>query len=198
MTRGGAAKTRDEPERRCVATGESGPKQGLIRFVLGPDGLVVPDLAERLPGRGVWVTATRAAVEKAATKRLFSRGLKTQAAAPDGLVDLVEALLAKRLIETVALARKAGQAVAGFEKVRARLREGDAGAVLAARDGAADGRAKIAAMAGESPVIAVLDGGELGLAFGRDSVIHAALDSGGLTDRVKREARRLDGFRQSG
>ena len=108
------------------------------------------------------------------------------------------ALLAKRLIETVALARKAGQAVAGFEKVRARLREGDAGAVLAARDGAADGRAKIAAMAGESPVIAVLDGGELGLAFGRDSVIHAALDSGGLTDRVKREARRLDGFRQSG
>ena len=126
MTRGGAAKERTEPERRCVATGVSGPKDPLIRFALDPDGRLTPDLAERLPGRGVWLTAARGAVETAVKKRLFSRGFRQPVEAPADLADRLEALAAKRVIEAISLARKAGLAVMGFEKVRARLRQGPA------------------------------------------------------------------------
>jgi hypothetical protein len=196
MTRGGAAKNRGEPERRCIATGESGPTDRLVRFVLGPAAEVVPDLAAKLPGRGVWLTAERALVERAVAKGLFSRAFKTQAAAPADLADRLETLLASRLIDVIGLARKAGKAVTGFEKVRARLKEGAAGVLVQASDGAADGKAKLARMAGGVAVIEVLDSAELGLAFGRDFAIHAALDRGGFADRVIEEAARLGGLRQ--
>ncbi len=195
MTRGGAARDRDQPERRCIATGESGPTDRLIRFVLGPQAVVVPDLAAKLPGRGVWLTAERALVERAVAKKLFSRAFKAQAAAPGDLADRLEALLARRLIGLIGLARKAGQAVTGFEKVRARLKEGAAGALVQASDGAAGGKAKLARMASEVAVIEMLDSTELGLAFGRDFAIHAALDQGGFADRVIGEAARLGGLR---
>ncbi len=198
MTRGGAARDRDQPERRCIATGESGPTDRLVRFVLGPEARVVPDLAAKLPGRGVWLTAERALVERAVAKKLFSRAFKTQAAAPGDLADRLEALLARRLIDVIGLARKAGQAVTGFEKVRARLREGAADVLVQASDGAADGKAKLARMAGAVAVIEVLDSTELGLAFGRDFAIHAALDRGGFADRVVGEAARLGGLRPAG
>lgn len=202
MTRGGAAKNRANPERRCIATGESGPTDRLIRFVLGPAAEVVPDLAAKLPGRGVWLTAERALVERAVAKKLFSRAFKAQAAAPADLADRLDALLAGRLIDVIGLARKAGQAVTGFEKVRARLKEGAAGALVQASDGAADGKAKLARMAGGLPggvaVIEVLNSTELGLAFGRDFAIHAALDRGGFADRAIGEAARLSGLRPAG
>ncbi|TVQ58939.1 MAG: RNA-binding protein [Rhodobacteraceae bacterium] len=195
MTRGGRRKERDGPERRCVATGASGPTEGLIRFALSPEGVVTPDLAERLPGRGVWVTSRRDLVEKAARKGLFARGFKAQAKAPDGLAQMVEAALAQRLIEAVALARKAGLATNGFEKVKARLKQGRVGALLEASDGSAQGRAKLTPLAAGAPVVDSLAAAELGLAFGRDFVIHAALEAGGVTDRVVREGLRLSGFR---
>ena len=202
MTRGGTARNRDQPERRCIATGESGPTGGLIRFVLGPGAVVVPDLAAKLPGRGVWLTAERALVERAVAKGLFSRAFKAKAAAPADLADRLEALLAGRLIDLIGLARKAGQAVTGFEKVRARLKEGAAGALVQASDGAADGKAKLARLAGGVPggvrIIEVLDSTELGLAFGRDFAIHAALDRGGFADRAIGEAARLGGLRPTG
>jgi len=203
MTRGGGirnrGKSRTEPERRCIASGESGPTERLIRFVLGPGGEVVPDLAAKLPGRGVWLSADRALVGKAVAKKLFARAFRAPATAPTDLADRLEALLARRLIELIGLARKAGQAVTGFEKVRARLAEGSAGALVQARDGAADGRAKLARLARSGsqpvPVIEVLDSAELGLAFGRDFAIHAALDRGGVADRAIAEAMRLCGLR---
>lgn len=198
MTRGGATKTREAPERRCIATGESGATDLLIRFVLDPEGRLTPDLAERLPGRGVWLTADRALVDQAVKKRQFARGFRQPVEAPADLADRLEALLVRRLIEAVSLARKAGLAVNGFEKVRARLRSGPVAALLAASDGAEDGRAKLAALAGDAPVIDVLTADELGQAFGRDAVVHASLDEGGASNRVIREARRLDGIRQSG
>jgi predicted RNA-binding protein YlxR (DUF448 family) len=206
MTRGGAAKARSNnrdggrcvPERRCIASRESGPTDRLIRFVLGPDAQVVPDLAVKLPGRGVWLTADRALVEKAVAKKLFSRAFKAQAAAPADLTDRLEALLARRLIDMIGLARRAGQAVTGFEKVRARLKEGSAGALVQACDGALDGKNKLARLAGEAPRIEVLNSKELGLAFGRDFAIHAALDQGGLADRAIAEAARLGGLRRIG
>jgi predicted RNA-binding protein YlxR (DUF448 family) len=203
MTRGGMTKARGEPERRCIATGETGPTDVLVRFVLGPEAQVVPDLAERLPGRGVWLTAQRSLIDKAVAKKLFSRAFKAQAMAPTDLADRLEALLAQRLINVIGLARKAGQAVTGFEKVRARLKDGIAGALVHASDGAADGKAKLTRLAdglsdGEAnrvPGIEILDSTELGLAFGRDFAIHAALDRGAFADRAIGEAARLCGLR---
>lgn len=188
-------KTRAGPERRCIASGESGPAGRMIRFVLSPSGEVVPDLAAKLPGRGVWLTADRALVERAVARRLFARGFRAQVKAPDDLADRLEALLAQRLVELIGLARKAGRAVTGFEKVRDRLKQGAAGARVEAADGAPDGKAKLARLAGATPVIGVLTSRELGLAFGRDFAIHAALDRGGFADRAIAEALRLGGLR---
>ena len=199
MTRG---ERRDGPERRCIATGESGPTDRLIRFALSPDGEVVPDLAARLPGRGVWVTADRALAERAVRKRLFARGFRTQVRVADDLPDRLEALLVERVVALIGLARKAGQAVTGAEKVRARILSGQAAVLLQARDGAPGGRRKLAALAraaggGRVEVVELLDAAELGLAFGREFAIHAALDAGGFAARLLAEVRRLSGFRDA-
>lgn len=200
MTRGGRRERREAPERRCIATGESGPTDRLIRFVLSPEGEAVPDLAGRLPGRGVWLTAERALIERAVKKRLFSRGFRAQATVPEDLAGRLEEMLTARMVAILGLARKAGQVVTGAEKVRANLRSGAAGVLIQARDGAPGGRRKMAALArgaGERriPVVELLDATELGLAFGRDFAIHAALGSGGFAARFMAEARRLSGFR---
>ena len=198
MTRGGRVKTRDEPERRCIATGESGATDRLIRFVLGPASELVPDLAGKLPGRGVWLTAERALIEKSVAKKLFARAFKAPVTAPADLVVRLEALLVARLADTISLARKAGQAVTGFEKVRARLREGSVGVLVQASDGAEDGKTKLARLAATLPRIEVLTADELGLAFGRDFAIHAALDRGGFAKHAMAEAKRLGGVRCAG
>ncbi len=176
-------------------TGDSGPAEGLLRFVLDPEGRVTPDLAERLPGRGIWVVSRRDAVEKAVKRNLFARAAKAPAKVDPGLPDLVERLLARRLTDMIALARKAGLAVTGFEKVKARLKEGPVGALIEARDGSEQGRAKLRPLARGAGIVACLDSDDLGLAFGREFVIHAALDDGGVTQRVLRESKRLCGFR---
>jgi len=207
MTRGGAKRSHDEPERRCIATGESGPTGPLIRFVLGPSGELVPDLAAKLPGRGVWLTADRALVAKAVAKKLFSRAFRTQVVPPPDLAGQLEALLVRRLVDLIGLARKAGQAVTGFEKVRARLQDGTAAVLVQASDGAADGKQKLSRLADGKLAdgtlsdgagrIEVLSAQELGLAFGRDFAIHAALDRGGFADRAIGEAARLEGLRSA-
>lgn len=195
MTRGGRTKDREAPsERRCIVTGDVQPKAGLIRFVAGPDGLVVPDLAEKLPGRGIWVGADRAAIDKAAAKGLFARGAKAPVKALDGLADMVEAGLARRVVELVSLARKAGYAVAGFEKVKGWLADGRAKVLLQASDGSDRGKGKLWTPTG-GRWFGCLTASELGLSFGRDHVIHGALAPGGLTDRVINEASRLSGLR---
>jgi predicted RNA-binding protein YlxR (DUF448 family) len=198
MTRGGKDKDRLAPERRCIVLGDSGPTDRLIRFVLDPEGTLTPDLAEKLPGRGVWLTADRDVVAKAIKKRLFSRGFKQPVEVSADLLDQLDALMARRLIDAVRIARKAGLAVAGFDKVKSRLQNGPVAVLLSASDGAADGRAKLEYLAGDSRILSVASGDELGLAFGREFVVHAALNGGGATDRVIREALRLDGLRQSG
>ncbi|HEU0222813.1 MAG TPA: RNA-binding protein [Paracoccaceae bacterium] len=189
-------KDREGPERRCIATGESGPAAGLIRFVVGPDATIVPDLAGRLPGRGIWVSAARAALERAERKNLFSRAARTQVRVPEGLAGLVERLAAQRSIELLALARKAGLAIAGHDRVKARLKQGPVAVLIEAADGSEQGRARLRPLAGDARRITCLTGAELGLAFGRDSVIHAALEAGGITDRFIREADRLQGLRR--
>lgn len=197
MTRGGRQKDRDAPERRCIVTGETGGKAGLVRFVVGPGGEVVPDLAEKLPGRGIWVTAGRAEIEKAAKKGLFARAARAPVTAPPDLANRVEAGLAQRVVELVSLARKAGLAVAGFERVKDWLAAGRARVLLQASDGSARGKGKLWTPEG-GRWFGCLTAAELGLSFGRASVIHGALAPGGLTDRVIRDASRLNGLRGQG
>lgn len=194
MTRGGRDKDRDEPERRCIVTGEVQPKAGLIRFVVSPEGVVVPDLAGKLPGRGIWVTADRAAIEKAAAKGLFARAARTGVTVPESLADLVEAGLARRVVDLISLARKAGLAVAGFEKVKGWLADGKAKILLQASDGSDRGKGKLWTPQG-GRWFGCLTSAELGLAFGRDSVIHGALGAGGLSQRVVEDAAKLSGLR---
>ena len=194
MSRGGRDKDRTQPERRCIVTGEVQPKQGLIRFVVGPEGGIIPDLAEKLPGRGIWVVADKAAIDKAAAKGLFSRAAKMQVTTPEGLADLVEAGQARRVIDLVSLARKSGKAVAGFEKVKGWLADGVAKVLLQASDGSERGKGKLWTPKG-GRWFGCLTASELGLSFGRDHVIHGALAAGGLTDKVILEAGRLTGLR---
>ena len=171
-----ALKREEAPERRCIATGETRPKAELIRFVAGPDGEVVPDLAGRLPGRGLWVTANREAIEKAVKKGLFAKAARMRLDVAPDLADRVEELLARRAGEALGLAKKAGALVSGFEKVMAALTEGDLACLVEARDGAADGRRKLeqrlrmAVEAGiyeDVPVFAPLWAYEMSLAFWR-------------------------------
>jgi predicted RNA-binding protein YlxR (DUF448 family) len=195
VTRGGRVKDRDEPERRCIVTRDTGPKAGLIRFVAAPDGEIVPDLAGRLPGRGIWVSADRKVLAQAVAKGHFARAAKRQVRVPPDLVDRVEQLLAARVVELLSLARKAGQAVTGFEKVKGSLVSGEARLLLQAADGSVRERSRLRAPEGESRLVSCLFGHELGLAFARDRVIHAAVLAGGLGDRVRDEAQRLSGIR---
>jgi predicted RNA-binding protein YlxR (DUF448 family) len=197
MTRGGARISPAEPERRCIATGESAPKAGLIRFVVGPEGQIVPDLHGKLPGRGIWVAATRTAMERAVRRRLFARAAKRAVTVPEDLVDLVEAGLLRRVVEGLSLARKAGRAVAGYEKVKGWLDSGQAEVLIQARDGSERGRAKLRPPRPDGALIGCLSAREMGLAFGRERVIHGALAAGGLTKRVVEDAAKLSGVRDA-
>lgn len=196
MSRGGREKFRDDPERRCIATGEVQPKRGLIRFAVSPDGVIVPDILEKLPGRGIWVSAERSALEQAVKKGAFARGAKQQVKVPDTLLDDVERLLAKRLIDGISMARKAGSAVAGFEKVKDWLGREEVRILFQAVDGSERGKSKLHAPGGRGSFFEVLTASELGLSFGRERVIHAALGFGGLTERIREDAIRLSGVRE--
>jgi hypothetical protein len=195
LTRGGREKDRDEPERKCIASGESQPKAGLVRFCLDPEGAVVPDILNRLPGRGFYVAADRGLIEKAAKKGLFARAARQPVKVPEGLADLVERLLAQRVVELLSMARKAGDAVTGYEKVKDWLAKGTAATLIQASDGSERGKTKLHAPEGEGGFIGVLTAGEMGLSFGRERAIHAALAAGGLRTRVVMEAARLAGLR---
>lgn len=195
MTRGGRQTDQDDPERKCIVSGEVQPKAGLIRFCLGPDGMVVPDILAKLPGRGFYVSANRAMIEKAAAKGLFSRAARQPAQAMPDLADLVESLLLRRVIDLISMARKASGAVMGYEKVKDWLASGRAVLLIQAADGSERGKTKLRAPEGDGRFIGFLTAQELGLAFGRERAIHAALAAGGLTQRVIEDAARLCGLR---
>ncbi|HKW52972.1 MAG TPA: RNA-binding protein [Stellaceae bacterium] len=197
-----AALQRDEetesgPLRRCLVSGESRAKAELLRFVVAPDGRLVADVAARLPGRGLWLTARRDILATAVTKRLFARAARQAVIIEDDLADRVEALLAERCRDHIGLARRAGQAVMGFVKVQAALTAGKAGVLVAAADGAAGGRDKLWAVAKlrDLPLVECLTGVELGAAFGREHAVHAALTAGRLGEMLVADAARLAGFR---
>jgi predicted RNA-binding protein YlxR (DUF448 family) len=164
--------------------------------VVGPDAQIVPDIAGKLPGRGIYVAADRAALDKAVAKKLFARGAKMPVQVPDDLVDQVERQLARRVVDLIALSRKSGRAVAGYEKVKGWLQMEEAQVLIQAVDGSGRGKSKLSTPH-FGTYIGWLTADELGLAFGRETVIHGALASGGLTQRVVEEANRLRGVREN-
>src|SRR5580692_4723587 len=185
-------------ERRDIVSGEVMDEARLVRFVAGPGGQVTPDLARKLPGRGIWVAASREAVGTAAKKGLFARAAKAKLIAPPGLADQVERLLHQRLLSALGLARKAGELTFGFERVLAAINGGKAAWLVEASDGAEDGRRKLtdaARRAERSPrLITTFTSGELGLALGGENVIHTAFLAGRGAERWTSDVERLSGF----
>jgi len=186
-------------ERRDIVSGEVMDEAKLIRFVAGPDGVVVPDLARKLPGRGLWVAADRTSVETVVKKNAFSRAAKEKLSVPANLADQVERLLARRLLDGLGLARRAGDLTSGFEKVQSALRAGKVAWLVEASDGADDGRTKLLNLARHLEprpgLIGVFNSAELGLALGGENVIHSAFLAGRGADRWGLDVLRLAGFR---
>jgi predicted RNA-binding protein YlxR (DUF448 family) len=187
------------PLRRCIATGERRDPAGMIRFVVGPEDRLVPDIGGKLPGRGIWVCANGEALKRAIAKHLFARAARRAVLVDPGLAAIVEGLIERQCLDMIGLARRAGNVAAGFEKVEAMLRRGPVGALIAAREGAADGRDKLRRLAPDAPVVATLPAAGLAQALGREGIlIHAAMARGPLADRLVAASERLAGLRGAG
>ncbi len=191
---------RRERERRCIVSHESLPEARLVRFALAPDGAVTPDVAAKLPGRGAWVRADRASVEAAARKGAFARAFKQPARATPELADQVEALLVRRCLDGLGLARRAGGVAMGATQVEDAIRSGVAKLLIEAADGAQDGRESLMSLhiglRGRPPAaIGCFSAEELGVALGRERVIHACLLQERLASSWAAEIARLAGFR---
>lgn len=185
------------PERTCIVTRKAAADEGLLRFVRSPDGKAVPDLKRNLPGRGVWVSLNKDLVAQAAKKGLFSRGFGAATESGPDLADQVEALLRKAALSYMSLAKKAGLAIAGFDKVEGLLKAKKARVLLHAAEAASEGKRQLDRQAGSSTVIINLFRlDELDLAFGRSNVIHAAIGYGDLTEHLVRAAARVETYVQ--
>jgi predicted RNA-binding protein YlxR (DUF448 family) len=184
--------TGKSPLRRCIVTRQILDKRDLLRFVLDPAGQVVPDIKNRLPGRGLWVTAERSALAAAIKTNAFAKAARQQAKAPADLVERVTVLLRREVAELLGLARKSGDLVTGFDKVEQALRARQVAVLIQARDGAEDGRSKLARLAGSGVEIwAPLTVAELAAALGRENPVHVALKSSGIAERLSLACRRL-------
>lgn len=186
------------PQRRCLASGAVRPRETLLRFVVGPDQTVVPDIANRLPGRGLWLTPERRMVEKAMVRKLFARGAKQAVTVPGDLADRVDHLLRQSCLRLLGLARRAGETAAGYDKVHGLLKKGEAALLLQASDGSRAPRTRLATLGvGQAPgleVIELFTADELGEALGQTPRVHVAVLPGGLAERLRREAARLKAY----
>jgi hypothetical protein len=187
--------------RQCAVTRERLAPDALIRFVRSPDGMVIPDSFGKLPGRGAWVTATRETLETGLETGVFSRAFKANSHPMDGLIAEVERQLVQRCTGLLGMAKKSGTAVLGFDQVRDYIRKQAPGLLLEASDGAEDGRNKVHFLAKaiyeDVEVAGALSSAELGMAFGREHVVHALLEQGSLSEAFKVAYQRLTGFRNA-
>jgi uncharacterized protein len=188
--------------RRCALSHETLPEAELIRFVAAPDGSVFPDPVAKAPGRGVWVRASRAAVDQAVKKNVFARSLKGPARPGAELADITDALLFQRCLGLLSMAKRAGIVVTGFDQVEAALRRARPAWRIEASDGSSDGRGKLNGLTlaweedgNEVPTAGCFTSAEIGMALGRDYVIHALLTPGRMADSWTSELNRLAGFR---
>ncbi|HEX2655041.1 MAG TPA: RNA-binding protein [Xanthobacteraceae bacterium] len=190
-------------ERLCVATRVVKPVDDMIRFVLAPSGELIPDLKRKLPGRGVWVTDSRACIAEAVKRKAFARSLKGTVQVPADLVGSVEQLLERSALDALAIAGKAGRAVNGFTKVEAAIEGEPVVAVLHAANASAEGVRKIAAAlkrrfgegSDEARIVDAFTSAQLNLALGRSHVIHAALLAGSASSGFLARCRKLERFR---
>jgi predicted RNA-binding protein YlxR (DUF448 family) len=187
-------------ERLCVATRTVRPVSDLIRFVVGPEGDAVPDVKRRLPGRGIWVTATQEALDEAIRRKAFARGFKREVRLPSDLVARTERQLERAALDALAVAGKAGLVAAGFAKTEAVLEHGDAVALLHAAEASPEGIRKLDSAlrrgpGGPLPVIGFLTSAQLDLALNRPNVVHAALLAGPVSETFLARCRRLERFR---
>ncbi len=181
--------------RRCIVTREALEKDQLIRFVLGPEDEIFPDLAGKLPGRGAWVKASRAVLEQAVKKNAFAKAFQATVKMPTDLVDRVGRLVDQQILDLLGLARRSGLVVTGFEKADTALRTGRAVLLIEAKDAGKDGRSKLARHTLPGVEIwAPLPAEQLGRAIGRDHAVHVAVGSGALAERLKIALRRQNGF----
>jgi predicted RNA-binding protein YlxR (DUF448 family) len=180
---------KQDPERSCIVTREAKPKEALIRFVLSPEGKLVPDLAGKLPGRGIYVGCSKLLLAEAIAKRLFSKAAKQQVAIPDGLLSQVEVQMARRVAEALSFARKAGQVVTGFEKVEAACKKGEVEALIHAADAGDDGIKKLAFYQG--PTFMELSRDQLSEVVGRENAVHVAVTHGPAAQFFIEQARRF-------
>jgi len=184
--------------RRCIVEGVRLSREDGIRFVVGPGDEVVPDILAKLPGRGFWIGARRTLIERAAANNQFQRAARRWVTVPADLSDRIEAQLANHCVDLIALARRAGQAVGGFEKTRSLLLKGQSSISLQAADASGNARNKFRAFSRDVMVVRVLQATELGRAFGRERLVYAALAHGGLAGQLCPETKRLNGFRADG
>lgn len=191
-------------ERRCLASGESRDPVDMVRFVLSPDGVVTPDVAGKLPGRGVWVTSNRKSLEKTIALKTFGRGFKTKVKVEGDLVALTESLLARRVLGLITMARKAGVIAMGFDQVQSMAREAAIAFRIEASDGSKDGRSKIRTLSKamnreqelkDPIVIGCFTAEEIGKALARDSIVHASVKPSKLAKSMALEVKRLSGFK---
>jgi uncharacterized protein len=194
---------RTPPLRQCAVTRAELPAEDMIRFVAGLDGAIAPDITGKMGGRGVWVTATRTAIEQAVKRNVFAKSLKMQAKPPQDLADLVERQLLERVRQSLAFANKGGVVTTGFTKVEKAIEQGKVAMLLEASDAAPDGADKLRrkfiaiATAANRPAMlsTALNIADLSLATGRPLVVHAALAEGGQCRAFQKECRRLDRFK---
>jgi hypothetical protein len=181
------------PFRRCIVTRERHLAETMIRFVVGPDRMVVPDLKAGLPGRGMWLSARRDVLETALARKAFARAARAEVLVPAEMPAIIEAALKRRVIDVLGLTRRAGQAVCGFSKAREWLAADRAALIVQALDGSVDERARL--LSGRTvPVIAPLPAQELGQIFGRDHAVHVAVSAGRLATMLLTETERLGGI----
>jgi predicted RNA-binding protein YlxR (DUF448 family) len=180
--------------RKCIVSGTTKEKSGLVRFVVGPSDSIFADILEKLPGKGIWVSCDQDALRMASEKGLFSRAARRAVKVPDTLVKDVEQMISNRVVGLLSLARKSGHSVAGYEKVKDWLSKDVVEVLVQSSDGSERGKSKLSTPR-DGSFIGWLSSEELGAAFGRQTVIHCALASGGITNRVVHEAQRLKGLR---
>lgn len=187
----------EEPERgplrRCLVTRESLPKEAMLRFVLGPDRVLVPDLEGRLPGRGMWLSAKADVLERALKRGAFAKAARGTVHLPPDLRARIEDGLRRRVRDLVGFARRSGQAVCGREVVREWLQAGRAGLLVEASDGSPAERARLVG-GRDVPVVTPLPAEALGAVFGRDHAVHVAIAQGRLAEAILAEAARLAGI----
>jgi predicted RNA-binding protein YlxR (DUF448 family) len=182
------------PQRRCIVTRTQGAREAMIRFVVGPNRNIVPDLAGRLPGRGLWLSARADVLETARIKGAFARAARGPVCLPADLNSVLQAQLARRISDHLGLARRAGQAVAGYAKAREWIEAGTAGLIIQASDGSEEERRRLLSGARDMQVAWPMDAAGLGTVFGRDQAVHVAVARGRLADALMNEILRLAGI----